>query len=61
VLFQTDGQVGTIQLNRLDCRNAVDGPTAAALLGAFERFEADDALRVAVLVGTGGHFCAGRT
>ena len=59
VLFQTDGPVCTIQLNRPDCRNAVDGPTAAALLAAFERFEADDALRVAVLGGTGGHFCAG--
>jgi enoyl-CoA hydratase len=58
-LFQTDGPVCTIQLNRPDCLNAVDGPTAAALLAAFERFEADDALRVAVLGGTGGHFCAG--
>ena len=37
----------------------MDGPTAAALLAAFEHFEADDALRVAVLGGTGGHFCAG--
>jgi enoyl-CoA hydratase len=37
----------------------VDGPAAQALLNAFERFEADDALRVAVLGGAGGHFCAG--
>ncbi|ANJ75152.1 crotonase/enoyl-CoA hydratase family protein [Ralstonia insidiosa] len=59
VLFQTNGPVCTILLNRPECRNAVDGPTAAALLAAFERFEADDALRVAVLGGTGGHFCAG--
>ncbi|CAJ0789591.1 Carnitinyl-CoA dehydratase [Ralstonia mannitolilytica] len=59
VLFQTDGPVCTILLNRPDRRNAVDGPTAAALLRAFERLEADEALRVAVLGGTGGHFCAG--
>lgn len=59
VLFQSDGPVCTILLNRPECRNAVDGPTAAALLNAFERFEADSALRVAVLGGTGGHFCAG--
>ncbi|CAJ0710567.1 crotonase/enoyl-CoA hydratase family protein [Ralstonia mannitolilytica] len=59
VLFQTDGPVCTILLNRPDRRNAVDGPTAAALLRAFERFEADEALRVAVLGGAGGHFCAG--
>ena len=30
VLFQTDGPVCTILLNRPECRNAVDGPTAAA-------------------------------
>lgn len=59
VLFQTDGPVCTILLNRPACRNAVDGPTAAALLDAFERFAADDALRVAVLGSAGGHFCAG--
>jgi len=54
-----DGPVLTIALNRPAKRNAVDGPMAAALRGAFEAFEADDALRVAVLWGAGGHFCAG--
>jgi enoyl-CoA hydratase len=54
-----DGPVLTIALNRPAKRNAVDGPMAAALLRAFEAFEADDALRVAVLWGAGGHFCAG--
>jgi enoyl-CoA hydratase len=37
----------------------VDGPTAAALAGAFRAFEADDGARVAVLAGAGGTFCAG--
>jgi enoyl-CoA hydratase len=32
---------------------------AAELRAAFERFEADNSLRVAVLTGAGGHFCAG--
>ncbi len=59
VTFATDGTVCTISLNRPDKRNAVNGPMAAELLAAFERFEADDTLRVAVLTGTGGHFCAG--
>ena len=40
-------------------RNAVDGPTAAALADAFRAFDADDALAVAVLTGAGGTFCAG--
>lgn len=54
-----DGPVCTITLDRPHKRNAVDGATAAALRQAFERFEADDTLRVAVLTGAGGHFCAG--
>ncbi len=54
-----DGRVFTIVMNRPDKRNAVDGPMAAELLRAFEAFEADVSLRVAVLWGAGGHFCAG--
>jgi enoyl-CoA hydratase len=59
VIVEVEGPVCTIVLNRPERRNAVDGPTAAALRAAFERFEADAALRVAVLCGAGGHFCAG--
>lgn len=59
VNFQTDGPVCTVTMNRPDKRNAVHGPMAAQLRAAFERFEADDTLRVAVLTGAGGHFCAG--
>jgi enoyl-CoA hydratase len=55
----SDGPVFTIAMNRPDKRNAVDGPMAAELLRAFERFEADESLRVAVLWGAGGHFCGG--
>lgn len=59
VLFDIDHAVCTITLNRPRKRNAVDGPTALELRAAFERFESDPALRVAVLTGAGGHFCAG--
>ena len=54
-----EGPVFTITLHRPAQRNAVDGPTAAALRAAFDAFEADDAARVAVLHGDGGHFCGG--
>jgi enoyl-CoA hydratase len=40
-------------------RNAVDGPTAAALAAAFRAFDADPERSVAVLTGAGGVFCAG--
>ncbi|MDQ0015273.1 enoyl-CoA hydratase [Variovorax boronicumulans] len=59
VTYDTDRAVCTLTLNRPDKRNAVNGTVAAELRESFERFEADDALRVAILTGAGGHFCAG--
>ena len=59
VLFEARGPVALITLQRPAQRNAVHRPMADALRSAFERFEADDSLRVAVLHGAGGHFCAG--
>jgi enoyl-CoA hydratase len=54
-----DGPVTTVLLSRPRRRNAVDGPTAAALAEAFRAFDADPAAAVAVLHGEGGVFCAG--
>jgi len=59
VLTQRDGNVLIVTLNRLEVRNAVDTATASALAEAFESFDRDDSLRVAVLTGAGGTFCAG--
>ena len=55
----TDGEVLVVTIDRPEVRNAVDGPTAAALADAVRSFEKDDNLRLAVLTGTDGHFCAG--
>jgi len=59
VLIARDGNVLVITINRPQVRNAVDSFTAHALSNAFWNFEADDALSVAVLTGSGGTFCAG--
>lgn len=59
VYTEIQGPVCTIVLNRPEKRNAVDRPTATALRAAFEAFEADDELKVAVLWGAGGNFCGG--
>jgi enoyl-CoA hydratase len=59
VEYEIDGPVAIVAIDRPEVRNAVDGPTAAALAEAFRRFDADDALGVAVLTGRGGTFCAG--
>lgn len=53
------GPVTTVLINRPDARNAVDGPTAAALAAAFRAFEADETAAAAVLGGVGPAFCAG--
>lgn len=59
VRIEENGHVCTIILHRPTKRNAVDLATALKLREAFEYFEASDHLRVAVLWGDGGTFCAG--
>lgn len=59
VRVERNGHVRTVVLSRPQARNAVDGPTAAALADAFEAFDTDDSASVAVLWGEGGTFCAG--
>lgn len=59
VRAERSGPVTTIILDRSEVRNAVDGPTAAALADQFRRFDADPAARVAVLYGADGTFCSG--
>jgi enoyl-CoA hydratase len=54
------GAAFVVTIDRPERRNAVDGPTAAALREAYDAFEADEDARVMVLTGAGGiAFCAG--
>jgi enoyl-CoA hydratase len=59
VRVERDGPVTTVILSRPDVRNAVDGPTAAALADAFLAFERDADAKVGVFFGDHGAFCAG--
>lgn len=59
VLVDCDGPVTIVTIDRPEKRNAVDPATAIALRDAFTAFASDDAARVALLTGSGGHFCAG--
>ena len=60
VRLERVGAAAVLTIDRQDRRNAVDGPTAALLLEAFQAFEADDDARVLVVTGAGGvSFCAG--
>jgi enoyl-CoA hydratase len=54
-----DGPATVVTIDRPERRNAVDGPAAAALAGAFRDIDRDPGASVAVLTGAGGAFCAG--
>lgn len=59
IRVEHDGPVTVVTIDRPEVRNAVDGPTAAALADAFRAFDADHHAAVAVLTGADGTFCAG--
>ncbi len=59
VRIDTEGAIRIVTIDRPGKRNAVDPATAEALREAFAAFEADEALRVAILTGAGVSFCAG--
>ncbi|MCX2974490.1 crotonase/enoyl-CoA hydratase family protein [Halieaceae bacterium IMCC8485] len=54
----TDG-VMTITLNRPKAKNAVNLAVATAVAAALEELDSNDDIRVAILTGAGGSFCAG--
>jgi enoyl-CoA hydratase len=59
VRIEGEGAVTVVTIDRPEVRNAVDGPTAAALADAFRDFDAEESSLLAVLTGAGGTFCAG--
>jgi enoyl-CoA hydratase len=59
VHVEQQGPVVVVTIDRPAVRNAVDRPTADALVAAFTAFDADDSAAVAVLTGAGGTFCSG--
>ena len=59
ILFEMDGKVAVITLNRPEKLNAVGPTTLADLEVLMERVSADDAVRAVVLTGAGRAFCAG--
>jgi 2-(1,2-epoxy-1,2-dihydrophenyl)acetyl-CoA isomerase len=59
LIVERGGAIATITLNRPDARNAIDLTMRQELVSAFDEVEADEAARVLVLTGAGGHFCAG--
>jgi enoyl-CoA hydratase len=54
VSYERRGAAAVVTIDRQERRNAIDGPTAALLADAYERFESEADARVMVLVGAGG-------
>jgi enoyl-CoA hydratase len=59
VLYDVDGPVATITMNRPRAANAQDTALIDGIDQAFDRADADDDVRVVILAGAGKHFSAG--
>jgi enoyl-CoA hydratase len=60
ILFERDGAVATITINRQPVRNALNQATIAEIGAALREVEADEGLRVAIVTGAGERaFAAG--
>jgi len=59
LLCQSDGTVATLTLNRPNQFNALNAELRAALRAAVVDIEADEAIRVVILKGSGRGFCSG--
>jgi enoyl-CoA hydratase len=58
-LVERRGQVLIVTMNRPHARNALSGPMLAIMRQAWDEVDADPDIRVCVLTGAGGAFCAG--
>ena len=59
VVYEKDGRIGRITLNRPDCLNAIDHDVPGELAGCVDEANADPGVHVIVLAGSGRAFCAG--
>ncbi|MGB3472601.1 MAG: enoyl-CoA hydratase/isomerase family protein, partial [Erythrobacter sp.] len=59
LLFETDGPVATITLNRPEVTNALSIQLSADLTRAVEYLRDTDQYKIVVIKGAGGNFCAG--
>ncbi|MDR7167331.1 enoyl-CoA hydratase [Nocardia kruczakiae] len=59
VLVERRDGVQIITINRPQAKNALNGAVAVGIAAAVDELDADDELRVGILTGAGGTFCAG--
>jgi enoyl-CoA hydratase/carnithine racemase len=59
VIYEKDGEIAYITLNRPEVMNSVDWEMVEIMHGMWEDFKDDDNLKVAIMTGAGQNFCAG--
>lgn len=59
LVVEREGHVVILTMNRPEARNAFGSEMLVRLADAWDLVDGDDSIRVAVLTGAGGHFCAG--
>ena len=59
ILYEVDGPIATITLNRPDKLNAIDWDMVEGLDEAFDAAAADDSVKVVILAANGKAFCVG--
>jgi len=58
-LVEQEGHTLVVTMNRPEARNALSGEMMDIMRDAWDRVNSDDSIRVAILTGAGGAFCAG--
>jgi enoyl-CoA hydratase len=58
-LIERRGHILIVTMNRPEARNALSGPMMALMRQAWDMTDGDPGIRVCVLTGAGGAFCAG--
>ncbi|MCD6638925.1 MAG: crotonase/enoyl-CoA hydratase family protein [Nocardioides sp.] len=58
-LVEQDGGVLTVTMNRPEKKNALSGEMLEIMAATWDRVNADESVRVVILTGAGGAFCAG--
>jgi enoyl-CoA hydratase len=59
LILERDGHIAIVTMNRPEVRNAFGSEMLVRMWEAWDEIDKDPEVRVAILTGAGGHFCAG--
>jgi enoyl-CoA hydratase len=59
ILVEKEGHVAVVTMNRPEARNAFGAEMLVRMADAWQDVDTDESVRVVILTGAAGHFCAG--